>query len=722
MTTPLRVTRRDFLRTGAAAGGLVLAIQLPGCGPRGTEQAATGEPMEPVFLPNAFVRVGADGYVTVMAKHLEMGQGTYTGLATIVAEELDADWDKLRVEGAPADATRYNNTLLGPIQGTGGSTAMANSWDQLRKAGATARALLIAAAAQEWGVDASGLTTEPGAVTDPRTGKRAGYGSLAARAATLPLPEDVPLKDPATFRLVGKTAPRVDAKAKTMGKAVFTQDFTLPGMLTAVVAHAPRFGATVRSFDATEARAVKGVQDVVQIPTGVAVLADGFWPARQGREKLKIEWDESKAFTAGSDEIMAHYRELAARPGLVARNDGNVDGALSRGAHQVEAVYELPYLAHACMEPLNCVMRLSPDKLEVWNGEQFQTVDQGALAHAAGMKPEQVSLTMLFAGGSFGRRANPNSDYLLEALSIAQAIKGRAPVKMVWTREDDMRAGYYRPLTLHALKGAVDGAGKAIAWRQRVVGQSIIAGTPFEPMMIKHGIDETSVEGAATTKYAIPNLRVELTSPTQPVPVQWWRSVGNTHTAFAVESFIDELAQAAKRDPVEFRRELLVNAPRHLGVLNLAAEKAGWGGPLPAGRARGIAVHESFNSYVAEVAEVSLENGKPRVHRVVCAVDCGIAVNPDVVRMQMESGIVYGLTAALYGAITLKDGKVQQSNFDGYQVLRMNAMPVVEVHIVPSDAPPTGVGEPGTPPIAPAVANALFQLTRKRARTLPIAV
>jgi isoquinoline 1-oxidoreductase beta subunit len=713
-----RVNRREFLQAGAAAGaGLTLAVYASGCRKAGEPQAGG---QEAAFAPNAFVRVGEDGWVTVVSKHTEMGEGTYTGLATIVAEELDADWNRIRVEGAPADASRYNNLLWGKAQGTGGSTAIANSWEQLRQAGATARAMLVAAAAKEWGVAPERLTTEAGVVTDPGSGKRADYGSLAAKARALPVPEHVALKDPATFRLIGKAAPRVDAGAKSMGKAVYTQDFSLPGMLVAVVAHPPRYGATVKSVDAAAARAVPGVREVVQIPTGVAVLADGFWAARTGREQLKLEWDEGKAFTLGTDQILAQYRELAGKPGLVARKDGDAEAALAKG-RAIEAVYELPYLAHAAMEPMNCVVRLSPGGVEIWNGEQMHTGDQMAVAQLMGIKPEQVSITMLYAGGSFGRRANPHSDYVLEAVTIARAIDGKAPVKLVWTREDDMRAGYFRPLTLHALRGAVDGAGRPVAWHQRIVGQSILVGSPFEAM-VKNGIDASSVEGAATTKYAIPNLTVELHSPTQAVPVQWWRSVGHTHTAFAVESFIDELATAARKDPVAFRRDLLANAPRHLGVLNLAAEKAGWGDPLPAGRARGVAVHESFGSWVAEVAEVSLERGKPRVHRVVCAVDCGTVVNPDVVRMQMESGIAYGLSAALYGAITLREGRVEQANFDSYRVLRINEMPQVEVYMVPSTEPPSGVGEPGTPPIAPAVANALFQLTGKRVRKLPIAV
>jgi isoquinoline 1-oxidoreductase beta subunit len=490
-------------------------------------------------------------------------------------------------------------------------------------------------------------------------------------------------------------------------------------MLTAVMARPPVPGGKLVSVDDSKAKAVPGVRQVVPIPSGVAVLAEGFWAAKQGRDALRIKWDDGAHAALSSEGVSKMLAEGAAKGGAVGRNEGDANAAVAR---RLEAVYEAPYLAHACMEPMNCVVQLSADRCEIWNGEQFQTVDQGAVAALTGLKPEQVFLNQLFAGGSFGRRANPKSDYLLEAVSIAKAIQGKAPVKLVWTREDDMRAGMYRPLTVHAMRGAVDGSGRLVAWHQRIVGQSIIEGTAFAAFMIKDGIDSTSVEGAANTKYGIPNIQVELTSPVLPVTVMWWRSVGNTHTAFAVEAFMDELAAAAGKDPVEFRRGLLAGSPRHLGVLNLAAEKSGWGTPLPAGRARGIAVHESFNSYVAEVAEVSLENGKPVVHRVVCAVDCGIAVNPDVVRMQMESGIAYGLSAALHGEITLKEGRVEQGNFDGYQVLRLNEMPVVEVFIVPSDAAPTGVGEPGTPPIAPAVANALFKLTGKPVRSLPIRV
>ncbi|MDH4045759.1 MAG: xanthine dehydrogenase family protein molybdopterin-binding subunit, partial [Gemmatimonadota bacterium] len=611
-----------------------------------------------------------------------------------------------------------NNTLFGPFQATGGSSSMANSWEQCRKAGAAARAMLVAAAAAKWGVDAATLTTENGVVTDPASKKRVPYGALVAAAAVLPVPADVRLKEPREFRLIGKAVPRVDARDKTTGKAIFTQDFSLPGMLTAVVAHPPRFGATVKGFDATAARQVPGVKDVVQIPAGVAVLADGFWAAYKGRDALKVEWDQSGAFRKSSAELFAEYRSLAGRKGAVARSEGDADAAIRRGK-SVEAVYEFPYLAHAAMEPMDCVVRLSADSCEIWNGEQLQTGDQMSLAGATGLKPEQVKLNMLYAGGSFGRRASPKADYLHEAVSIAQAIKGAAPVKLIWTREDDTRAGYFRPMYVHAVTASVDGAGQLSGWRHSVVGQSIMKGSPFEGM-IQNGIDPTSVEGIVDMVYPVPSVRVELHTTELPVPVLWWRSVGHTHTAFVMETMVDDLAALAGRDPVEFRRAHFAKSPRHLAVLELAAEKSGWGSPLPAGRARGIAVHQSFNTFVAEVAEVSLDGGEPRVHRVTCAVDCGVAINPDVIAAQMEGGIAFALSAALADEITLTDGMVDQGNFDRYHVLKIDQMPRVEVHIVPSDAAPTGVGEPGVPPLAPAVANALFQLTGKRVRKLPL--
>jgi isoquinoline 1-oxidoreductase beta subunit len=721
----VNLSRRDFLKAGA---GLTLGVAVPGAlaqmagpGRGGSGPAAAG-----AFEPNAFVRIGTDNTVTVIVKHFEMGQGTFTGLPTLVAEELDADWSQIRAEGAPADATRYNNLFMGQMQGTGGSTAMANSYDQMRKAGAAARAMLVAAAAERWKVAAGEITISRGVVQHAATNKTARFGSLAAAAAKQPVPQDVKLKEAKDFVFIGRRAPRTDARAKSNGTAVYTQDFKLPGMLTALVAHPPRFGGKVKSFDAAKAKAVGGVVDVVAIPQGVAVLANDFWSAKKGRDALAVEWDEAGAFKLGSEEIMAEYRRLVATPGATAKKEGDVAAALGSAAKTFEAVYEFPYLAHACMEPMNCVVKLSADACEIWNGEQFQSIDQPAVAQLLGMKPEQVKLNMLFAGGSFGRRANPQSDYVLEAVQVAKAIGGRVPVKLVWTREDDMRAGYYRPAYVHALKGGLDAQGNIVAWQHRIAGQSILTGTAFEGMMVKDGIDATSVEGASNLPYAIPNLGVELHSPKMGVPVQWWRSVGSTHTAFSTETFLDELAAAAGKDPFQLRRALLAKAPRHKRVLEMAATEADWTLPLVSARVgdrrgRGIAVHESFNTVVAQVAEVTVrKDGSWRLDRVMCAVDCGVAVNPDIVRAQMESGIAYGLTAAMYGAITLKDGVVEQSNFHDYMPLRLTEMPRIGVYIARSAEKPTGVGEPSTPVIAPAVANALAAATGKRIRALPI--
>ncbi|MCA0176132.1 MAG: xanthine dehydrogenase family protein molybdopterin-binding subunit [Proteobacteria bacterium] len=720
MTNTIRIeneSRRHFLQ---GAAGLTLAVYLPQA-----HSAAAGTGAA-AFEPNAFVRIGSDNTVTVICKHLEMGQGTYTGLATILAEELDAAWPQVRVEAAPADAKRYNNLLFGPMQGTGGSTAMANSWEQLRKAGASARAMLVAAAAQQWKVPAAEIKVSDGLVTHAPSRRQASFGRLAAAAAGQAVPADVTLKDPKDFKLIGKRAPRKDSADKVNGKARFTQDVHLPGMLTAVVAHAPRFGAKVKSFDASKARAVAGVVDVVQIPTGVAVLARDTWSAKKGRDALQVEWDESGAFKLGSEQILARYRELAKSPGAVARKEGDPEAAFAAPARTLRAAYDFPYLAHAAMEPMNCVVRLNKDGCEVWNGEQMHTLDQMNVATLFGLKPEQVQLHMLYAGGSFGRRASSASDYVLEAAHIVKAHGGKAPVKLVWLREDDMRAGYYRPAFHHTLEAALDAQGRVTGWRHRLVGQSILGGTAFGAMM-KDGIDPVSVEGASSLPYAIPNLLVDLHTPQDiGVPVLWWRSVGSTHTAFSTETFVDELAQAAGQDPVAFRLSLLGKHPRHAAVLKLAADKAGWGTPLPPAapgerRGRGVAVHESFRSYIAQVAEVTVKaDGSLKVDRIVCAVDCGVAINPDIVRAQAEGSVGFGLSAVLHGAITLKDGAVEQSNFHDYAPIRINEMPRVEVHIVASAEPPTGMGEPAVPPVAPAVVNAVAAATGKRLRSLPI--
>lgn len=714
------LSRRDFVRASVIAGaGLTIGFALTGCAP-GDEEKPSDSGAAPI-APNPFVRINGDGSITVIAKHTEMGQGAYTGLATLVAEELDADWRTVTVEGAPADAARYGNTQWGGAMGTGGSSAMANSWEQYRVAGATARALLVNAAAAEWGAEPSALVTERGMVKDPASGKSVGYGQLIARAKGMPVPADVKPKAPAQWTLIGKDGqtPRVDRVAKTTGKAIFTQDFSLPGMLVAVVAHPPRFGATLASVDDAAARAMPGVKHVVKVSQGVAVVADNFWSAKQARAALKLTWDESKAFTKSSADITADFRALAAKPGGVAKNAGDALGTIARSSTVVRARYEVPFLPHATMEPMNCVALVSKDKCQIWTGAQSQSSDQGYVAKLLSLPPEKVEITMLLAGGSFGRRANPAGDFVLEAVEIAKAVGNDVPVKMVWTREDDMRAGWYRPAMLHDVAASLGADGMPTAWHGRAVGQSLFVGTPFEALMVKDGVDLGSLEGALDLPYRVPNHRLELHSPRLPVPVQWWRSVGHTHTAFADECFIDECAHAAGKDPVQYRLALLADAPRHVGVLTLAAEKAGWGTPAPAGRARGVAVHKSFDSYVAQVVEVSMTGGTLTVHKVVAAVDCGVIINPDVVRAQVEGSVAYGLSAALHGAITFDKGMVVEGNFDRQRPLRLPEMPVVEVHFVASTANPTGIGEPGLPPLAPAIANALFALNGTRVRSLP---
>jgi isoquinoline 1-oxidoreductase beta subunit len=715
---PAAPSRRAVLK-GAAASGLVIAFTLALTQRRGLAAQDASAQGDAAFAPNAFLRIAPDNSVTIISKHVEMGQGAYTGLATILAEELGSDWSQLRVESAPADAARYAN-LDFKMQGTGGSSAIPNSWMQMREAGAMGRAMLIAAAAAQWGAPASEITIERGVVRHGASKREASFGALATQAASVPAPDKAPLKDLKDFTLIGSKLPRVDVPPKTNGTAQFTIDVAFPGMRVALVKRPPLFGGTVASFDAAAAKSVPGVIDVVQIPAGVAVVATGFWAAKQGRDALKVTWDDSKAEKRSSAAILTEYRSLAEQPGKPARVEGDVAGALKGAAKTVVASFEFPYLAHAPMEPLDAVVKLDAKGCEIWAGDQFQTVDQANAARVAGLKPEQVRINTLYAGGSFGRRANVVSDYIVEAVSIAKALGANGvPVKLQWTREDDIQGGRYRPAYVHKFEAALDARGALTGWRHRIVGQSIAEGTPFEPVMVKDGVDATSVEGAANLPYAIPNLSVELTTARTGVPVLWWRVVGSSHTAYAVEAFIDEVAAAAGKDPFAFRQALLAHSPRHKAVLEIAAKAAGWGEPLPKGRGRGIAVAVAFGTYVAQVAEVTVADGKIKVDRVVCAVDCGVPINPDIITAQMEGGIGFGLGAALYGAITLKDGEVEQSNFDGYQVLRIDAMPKVEVHIAPSAEPPTGVGEPGVAPIGPAVANAVFAATGKRLRVLP---
>ena len=710
----LKASRRTFLKGGGTAvTGLMVGFHLTG---RGAQAAHHGK----TFEANAFVQIGKDNNVTVIAKHIEFGQGSHSGLATILADELDADWGQVTIEAAPADATRYNNLHWGPTQGTGGSTAIANSWMQLREAGAKARHMLVQAAAVEWNVPASEIQVSKGVVS--HGSKKASFGDLAEQASLIPVPEKVALKTPDQFTLIGGDSKRKDIPGKTDGTAVFTLDIKRPGMLYAVMQRPPRFGGMVKSFDASEAEKVKGVVGAVATPLGVAVLAKNTWAAIKGREALSVEWDDSKAETRSSATIMEEYHRLAdSQPGLPARKDGDAESAL-KGAKQVlEASFDFPFLAHAPMEPPDAIIEMTADGgAEIWTGSQIPTGDQAWAAGILGLKPEQVKVNTVLAGGSFGRRATPDSDMVSEAAMVLKAIEGRAPVKMIWTREDDIQGGKYRPAYHHRLKAGLDEDGNIVGWQHKIVGQSILKGTAFEAFLVKDGIDATSVEGAHNLPYAIADQDVNLVTSDVSVPVLWWRSVGSTHTAYSTETFLDELAVASGKDPVEMRRTLLKGHERHLAALNLVAEKANWTGPEANGVYRGIAVHESFNSVVAQVADVSLrDDGSIKVEKIWCAVDCGTVVNPDVVVAQMEGGIGFGLGAILRNQVTLEEGVVDQSNFHDYEPLRISDMPDVEVHIVPSGAAPTGVGEPGTPPVGPAVANAVYAATGKRIRKLP---
>jgi isoquinoline 1-oxidoreductase beta subunit len=706
--------RRRFLVVSAgAAAGLVIGFHTPFRGRFALAQEPP--PARPALpAPNAFLQIAPDGSVTVRLAHSEMGQGIWTTLPMLLAEELDCDWARVRVEHAPAAAV-YAHTAFG-MQMTGGSTTTWSEFDRYRQIGAMARDMLLRAAAAEWSVPPGECRTENGNVI--HEGKSLAYGALASKAALLAPPAKVTLKEPRDWRIIGKPTRRLDSPEKVTGAAEFGLDVHFPGLKTVLIARAPVFGAQVKAFDASRARAVRGVRAVVQVPTGVAIIADDFWAAKLGRDALAVEWDLGPGASVDTDSMRAEYRRLSRTPGAIAAAAGDFDAPES-ASPALDVEFDLPYLAHAAMEPLNCVVRLTSDTCEIWMGTQFQSIDQQAAAEVAGLRPEQVTIHTPFLGGGFGRRATGSAHVVREAVAVAKAAG--VPVKVVWTREDDMRGGYYRPQWYQRVVVHTRADGFPRRWHHRIVGQSIQVNTPFESVLVKNGIDLTSVEGVANSPYlaSVPVHRVELHSPQLPVPTLWWRSVGHTQNAFVVESVIDELAHAAGRDPLEYRRRLLAGHPRHLRVLELAAERSGWGKPLPTGRARGLAVNESFGSFVAQVAEISVENNAVRVHRVICAIDCGICINPEGVRAQMESGIVYGLSAALYGRISLKEGQVQQSNFHDYPVLRLPEMPVVEVHIVSSSEKPGGAGEPGTPLIAPAVANALFVLTRRRFRSLP---
>jgi isoquinoline 1-oxidoreductase subunit beta len=714
-----QLTRRAALQ---GLAGLVIGIHLPALAraQSGVVRAFRPDSAAAAFAPNAFVRIGSDDIVTVLIKHIEFGQGPFTGLATLVAEELDADWSQIRAEHAPSNPELYKNFVLN-AQGTGGSTSIANSYEQMRKAGAAARAMLVQAAASAWGVPITEITVERG-VLRHASGRQGRFGEFAQAAAGLLVPDDVPLKNPAAFRLIGRegVVSKLDVPDKVNGKAQFTIDIRQPGMLTVVVARSPRFGGKVASFDAAPARAVPGVVDVKELPSGVAVYAEGTWPALKGREALRIAWDDGAAERRSSEQLVEEYRALARKPGLVAGAHGNAEAALARASTVIEAEFVFPYLAHAPMEPLDGFLRWDGERALARLGSQMQTGDHQTIAAVLGIPTERVELETMLAGGSFGRRAQPTMHLAAELAAAAKALGPGRPIKLIWTREDDLRGGYYRPLFLHRMRGAVEG-GKIVAWADSVVGQSFLKGSPFEAV-IKDGIDPVSVEGAAELPYQIADFRCELHTTDVGVPTLWWRSVGHTHTGYAVECFVDELLQTAGKDPVAGRLEMMTKSPRAAGVLRAAAELARWSGPRMAdNRARGVAVVESFDTYVAQIAEVSAGDGDgPRVDKVWCAVDCGVAVNPDVIRAQMQSGIGFGLGHALFAEITLEEGRPMQGNFDTYRSLRINEMPKVEVTIVPSTENPTGVGEPGVPPIAPAVANAMARLALPRPRRLPV--
>jgi isoquinoline 1-oxidoreductase beta subunit len=712
MSAPAMVDRRTFLKTATTAGGgLIVALYAPGLSAQ--EQTPKPDPIRPF----AYIKIASDETVTIVANHSEMGQGVYTSLPMLLNEELEADWSKIRVESAPVDAV-YNHPMFG-LQMTGGSTTTAAEWDHYRKLGAAGRIVLLEAAAQQWKVPASSCRVEKGMVIHAATSRRASYGSLVEAALTIPVPSDVPLKQPKDFTLIGKSTRRLDTPPKTNGTAQFGIDVVIPGMMTVLIARSPVLGGKLVSFDASETLQVPGVKAAVQVPSGVAVIAERFWPAKLGREKLKTKWDEGENANLSTTKMLSDFSAQSAAPGSLAKKVGDPQAALASATRKITAEYDVPYLAHAMMEPLNCVVDLRDDSCEIWTGTQFETVDRANAAKTAGLAPEKVKIHTTLLGGGFGRRANPSSDFIVEAVQVAKAAK--VPVKVMWTREDDMQGGWYRPMWHDRFVAGLDAGGNPVAWTHTIVGQSIMAGTPFEAFAVKDGVDSASVEGAADLLYGIPNLQVDLHSPRIGVPVQWWRSVGHSHTGFSVEAFFDEVAHAGGKDPYHLRQALLAKQPRMLAVLNLAAQKAGWGKPLPKGVGRGIATHFSFDSYVAQVIEASVDkNGDVRVHRVVCALDCGRVVNPDTVKAQMEGGINFGLTAALKTEITLENGRVQQANFNDYPMLRMFEAPSIEVFIVPSEEKPTGVGEPSVPPVAPALVNAIFAVTGKRLRRLPI--
>ncbi len=714
------VTRRAFIQKAATVGaGLVLSTRLlPSSKARAEVGAPSGQPLP--TDPHAFVRIAPDNTVTVTVKHIEFGQGVFTGLTTLVAEELDADWGQMRAEGAPSNPKLYANGAFG-AQLTGGSTAIPNSYVQMRTVGATMRAMLVRAAAKKWRVSPRRIKVENGVVRYRR--KRATFGELAEAAMKLTPPSRVRLKDPNDFKLIGRSLPKPDTEAKITGRATFTIDVDRPNLLTVVVKHPERFGAKVKSFDDADAKAVPGFVAARAIPEGVAVYAEGYWPAKKARDRLRVEWDVAGTESRSSADLVTEYTALLDQPGSVAaaRGEPQLIDRAQDGARTLSADYVFPYLAHAPMEPLDAVLEWT-DKggVHAWFGSQSVTGDHMTIAHTLGLDPSQVRLDVLYAGGSFGRRAQPASHFAKEAAEVLKVAPKSRPIKLLWTREDDIQGGYYRPMYVHRVRATINEENEIESWNHRIVGQSILAHTPLEPML-QGGLDFTSTEGATNLPYAIGNFAVELHTTDVKVPVLWWRSVGSTHTGFSTEAFLDEVLEAmGEKDQVAGRLKLLGQEPRHAGVLKAAAELAGWPKPEVEGTAYGVAVHRSFGTYVAQIAQVRLaDDGMPSVAKVWCAVDCGVAVNPNVVKAQMEGGIGFGLGAALYNQVDLVDGRPKQRNFDDYRPLRIHDMPDVEVVVVKSAESPTGVGEPAVPLIGPAIANAYYRLTGKRVRQLP---
>ena len=708
-TSTLNLDRRGFLKMGAAGTtGLLIGFYFPGA----TETIAAAASVEPIAL-NAWIHIGTDDLVTIYIDKSEMGQSILTGLAMIAADELDCDWKKVRTEFAPADKA-YINPQFG-VQGTGGSSGTPTSWGPLRKASATARALLLEAAAQKWGVNSTDCRAENSAILDASSKRRLSYGSLVEAAAKLQVPQDVPLKQPSQYHLIGKPMKRLDTPQKVNGSAQYGIDVRLPEMVYAVVARCPVFGGKVASFDATKAKAVPGVKNVIQIPSGVAVVADNTWTAMQGRRALDVKWDEGSNANLSSAGISKQFADMAAtEPAAVARKEGDVVAGLAGAASFIEVLYEVPYLAHATMEPQNCTADVRADRCDVWAPTQNQTNAQATAAKISGLDTKSVFVHTTFLGGGFGRRFE--IDFIGEAVEVSKAVG--APVKLTWSREDDMQHDYYRTAPQARFTAGLDANGWPIVWKNRITCEALMA--RFGPL--KNNLDKRSVEILDEVPYDIPNILVDFQAAKAGIPIGFWRSVGASQNGFFLESFVDEVATAGKKDPYELRRRLLAKSPRHLAVLELAAEKAGWGKPLPAGRFRGIAIVSSYKGFVAHVIEISVNRPARtlKVHRVVCALDCGRIVNPASIDAQARGSIVYGLTAALHGGITIDRGRVQQNNFNDYQMLRFPEMPDVEVHTISNEEAPTGAGEFVVPPVAAALCNAIFAATGKRVRRLPI--